>query len=160
MGGRGSLPPPRRLVYGVNILGKILGNFIFFGQICVKVLGNFMSFGQLCPQNVESIHPDERLRFWKSPQFGQKKQLICRAKFNSFSSHFLGKSLVPPKSFRFSTPMYIVQHHPLRRREVRRRVEVSGKSKESTRTRFNHVSPGSCHLVQRWNWLGFSRHDR
>ena len=110
-GAGGALPPPPpRLVQGVEISGKILGNFIyfgrfcvkilgnfiFFGQICVKILCNFMSFGQFCPQNVESVHPDERLCFWRSPQFGQKKQLICRAKFKSFSSHFSGESLVPP----------------------------------------------------------------
>ena len=36
------------------------------------------------------------LLFWRPSEFGQKNQLIFGAKFNA-SSHFSGKSLVPPQ---------------------------------------------------------------
>ena len=125
MGGRGALPPPvgvRCPNFG-QFCVKISGYFIFFGQYCIKILGNFKTFGQVCLVKYSERWTEKPSQCeWRPFFFGSHHNLdrktgsiwvktffffFCGNHHNldrkndwfvrQLSSHFSGKTLVPPQ---------------------------------------------------------------
>ena len=72
-----------------------------FGQYCVKILGNFMSFGQVCLVKYSEHWIEKTVSRWVRTFFffgghhnlDRKNDWFVR----QLSSHFSGKTLVPPQ---------------------------------------------------------------
>ena len=124
-GGPGGTAPPvgvRCPNFG-QFCVKISGYFIFFGQYCIKILGNFKTFGQVClvkyserwtekPSQCEwrpffflevtTIWTEKPAQFEWKPFFffcGDHHNLDRKNDWfvRQLSSHFSGKTLVPPQ---------------------------------------------------------------